>query len=354
MIDVLFLDVGQGDASVVFLPDGTAIAFDCRDDHVLLRTLDSRGITRLRALVISHLDWDHIGGIADVLTGGITVDHIYVHADRRLDPRAPGADGAKKLVAQIRDGEDAGSWRVEAPTASDRAIAEGDGWAIHLVAPRHADTDLGQALDGVELTPNRHSVVLRIQLGDQVVLIGGDAPLASWAKVHNPRAHVFRTPHHGGSIDDGGIPDGWSAEKLYQVVEPEVAVVSVGTNNGHEHPKPDWIRPLIGGSACRLMCTQVTERCHPGIKSGSAKETRQRLLDLLGTRPFVEPLWRHYEDAQRLAGRRQDTEVPCAGTVVVHLRPGQPAMVFPRIADQRPVIDTWTSPLCRPAHLGPG
>jgi len=105
-------------------------------------------------------------------------------------------------------------------------------------------------------------------MSGRTVLIGGDAPLRTWSglpPVDLP-ADVFRIPHHGGALDDGGVPSGWSAEQLYDGVKPHTAIISVGTRNRHDHPNPDWSSPLMRGS-CRLVCTQATERCQPGLKT---------------------------------------------------------------------------------------
>ncbi|MCA9526727.1 MAG: MBL fold metallo-hydrolase [Myxococcales bacterium] len=345
-IDILFLDVGQGDASLIFLPTGGVIAFDCKDAHVLLKTLDSRDIRRLDALVLSHLDLDHVGGVPALLTA-IEVKTIFVNRDRDISPTAPRAKKARKLVARVTDGDRRGTFRVEAATERATPIAEGDGWSVHLAAPRHATSALQPALDGRELEPNRHSVVLRVQVGDQArVLIGADAPLASWAQVRALSAEVFRVPHHGGAIDDGGIPPTWDVSRLYREVGADVTVISVGSNNRFNHPAVDWIRPLTGG-ACTLMCTQVTPRCHPdvneggGIRGGLARSS-------VGREGFVEPLWRHYRDPANVAGAKATREVPCAGTVVVHLAAGGPPRVLPSAAAHGAVVESWDAPLCRP------
>ena len=53
------------------------------------------------------------------------------------------------------------------------------------------------------------------------MLIGADAPLLSWSELPSAelRAEAFRIPHHGGALDDGGTPAGWSVRRLY--AEPQ-------------------------------------------------------------------------------------------------------------------------------------
>lgn len=58
-LEVLMLDVGQGDASIIRPPDGPPVIFDCKDAHVVLRTLEQRGDHgSVAAVIFSHLDRD--------------------------------------------------------------------------------------------------------------------------------------------------------------------------------------------------------------------------------------------------------------------------------------------------------
>ena len=154
----------------------------------------------------------------------------------------------------------------------------------------------------------------------------------------DPKARVFRIPHHGGALSDGGVPAGWTAQRLYDTVRAETAVVSVGTNNHPKHPSPEWLSPACNHG--RLMCTQVTARCHPGILDdvdGLRNEVAQ-------TRSLVEPDWWHLED--RYGKGRTNIGVPCAGSVVVTMSPTQ-LRVRPLRGKHEDVVDLWDGPLCK-------
>jgi hypothetical protein len=194
------------------------------------------------------------------------------------------------------------------------------------------------------------------------VLIGGDAPLRTWSEIDERGARVFRVPHHGGAIDDGGVPEGWSADRLYAEVSPDVAVLWVGTNNRWDHPNETWVDPLIGRPSCRLLCTQVTGRCHPDFdraapadqRASAIAQERDRLPSPHEDRNhFAEPPWRHYrhsKDMKRATGvRRDQLEVPCAGTISVRIDDGgkldvDPSDAHPSLARR---IGRWSNPMCR-------
>lgn len=66
---VTFLDVGQGDSTVVALPAGDGLLVDCPtgSDHTVVDKLEGASITTLNLVVITHSDIDHAGGVVDVI-----------------------------------------------------------------------------------------------------------------------------------------------------------------------------------------------------------------------------------------------------------------------------------------------
>ncbi|PRQ05679.1 hypothetical protein ENSA7_44120 [Enhygromyxa salina] len=158
------------------------------------------------------------------------------------------------------------------------------------------------------------SAVLRITRGDSAVLIGGDAPLGSWERLdgRNPellRAEAIRVPHHCGHATEGGTE--WTEyEQLYTAVNAKLSVVSVGTNNGYEHPQTEHLVAARRGGQCRLICTQLTPRCHH-----NPPELREAMKDQA---TMVEPPYRHWDED----GKPRSTEVPCAGSVVAWIDAG--------------------------------
>jgi hypothetical protein len=191
------------------------------------------------------------------------------------------------------------------------------------------------------------------------MLIGGDAPLLAWSELPSAElpARLFRIPHHGGALDDGGAPAGWNVDRLYGEVHAETALVSVGTNNAYGHPREDWVRPITGGT-CRLLCTQLTARCHAPLETNAkaggvtrdATEIsvlRGRVLGEPGFRHWAEPQWRHLTDKRR-AVQTGLLELPCAGTVVVSLHLNGAVRVLPSPgSDHDRLVDGWQHPLCR-------
>jgi beta-lactamase superfamily II metal-dependent hydrolase len=325
---VFCLDVGQGDCTFVLPPDDApAILFDCKDAHVARMFVRHHRIKKLSAIVFSHLDVDHIAGgqqfIEDFLTGGGVIDYVYIDPDRPLDDSKPDGKTAKKLIDFIRERGLAHDLQMLTPRAHPAEVdsARHDDWSVRIIGPRQ-ETVTGMARGHLTEEPNVYSAVLRIEFGDKAVTIGGDAPLVSWAAMR-PKdlpAAVFRIPHHGGALDGGGPAPGWSAQHLYDTIGPKMGVISVGTCNPYEHPHPHWVSPLLASAGCMTVCTQVTPRCEPELKSeDGVLAYRDKILRKRWAEDAA-PAWRHRPDGRYRYDNPPRNEVPCAGTIEIVLR----------------------------------
>ena len=72
--EVIFWDVGQGDASTVRLSDGTYILIDAgpiaKQGNPLSRWFAANPTARVRKVVLTHNHRDHFGGLVSLLEGG--------------------------------------------------------------------------------------------------------------------------------------------------------------------------------------------------------------------------------------------------------------------------------------------
>ena len=313
------------------------MVFDCRDDYVVHKLLTHWGMTDLDSVIVSHLDWDHIAAVKQLLERDeISTRHVYINVDRDIMDTHADANAAKALVDHVKAG-DRRDWILVGAQVQARPIAEGQDWSIEILAPRQAQV-VTRERTGKWEDPNTLSVVLRVRMGSNVALIGGDAPLLTWSKIAEPKARVFRVPHHGGALSDGGIPPGWSAKRLYDEVQAETAVVSVGTTNQPKHPSADWVGPACEHG--KLMCTQVTPRCHPDVRD----DVDNHRSDVIRKGALVEADWWHLE--QRCGTGRTNRGVPCAGSVVVTMSSKQ-LRVRPLPRKHGEVVDLWDHALCK-------
>jgi beta-lactamase superfamily II metal-dependent hydrolase len=351
LLKVFFLDVGQGDCTFVVPPSSECapILFDCRDAYVAERFVANHGITDLAAVVASHLDEDHIAGLLPFLT-------THFEAKRRVEKlvlfvdRVPKRDRNETLRGLVRK---AVAWEQEPPHEGfvlqaphrDREgpleVARGDGWCVELVLP-FVGSVAESLLEGAD-DPNACSSVLRVTRGGTSILIGGDAPLGSWERLEEARraARVIRVPHHGGEIREGGKH--WTRfEQLYDAVGADLAAISVGTKNGHHHPLELHAAAARRGDECRLLCTQLTPRCHD-----EPLALRDEALAQAGG---VEWPYRHrVVPGHPTKSRRPREEVPCAGTIAASMDATGRLSVLPEEKDAHAaLIRRVDHPLCMP------
>jgi competence protein ComEC len=345
-LGIYVLDVGQGDCTFIIPPggEGGSILFDCRDPYVAERFVSNHALTHLRAVVVSHLDQDHIRGIVPFLQGhfdsGRTVESLVIGIDR-----PPGPDGPGREIRTLL--ERALYWEANPPCegfvledATRRReplrIAGGPDWFVELVLPFHGDVMRAAGLGDAD--PNTCSAVMRICRARTSVLVGGDAPLSSWDRLEPALlpARAIRVPHHAGGTERGGRYA--SYEDLYRTIDAQHALISVGTNNNYGHPAPAHVAAARRGGACRVRCTQLTPRCHP-----SPSDLRSEAL-----RHAAGVEWPYRHHARSGDPRRTPTqETPCAGTMAVSIDALGRLSILPRPGGAHDkLIRKVPAPLC--------
>lgn len=250
-VEVVALDVGQGDALAIRTPRGRWILVDAgprspefdAGERVVLPYLRRRGVSSLELLILTHPDLDHMGG-APALLRGLRVRSV---AD-------PGhAVGKESFLEALEAARERGiPWRVLQGGDS----LEVDGVAFRVLAPEGvgeaggADGEGGgegaggrpSPGTGREEDPNDRSVVLELRYGAFAALLTGDAPVAAelgfLPRLLSPRVQVLKVAHHGSRTSTGS--------ELLERTAPEVALVSVGRRNRFGHPHPEVLERLEG------------------------------------------------------------------------------------------------------------
>ena len=211
--ELVAVDVGQGTAVLVrtrhhLLVVDAGPQYSRISDagaRVLLPLLRARGERRIDALVASHRDTDHVGGMASLLRGVPTGQLLHsLDADHPL--LAAGV-----AHAPCRAGE-AWTW---------------DGVRFEVLHP----------VDGLFVAwPNARSCVVRVSTPTASALLPGDVErgqeLALVARYGDTLASsVLVAPHHGSRTS--------SSEPFLDTVRPAVAIVQSGYRNRFGHPAPD-------------------------------------------------------------------------------------------------------------------
>jgi competence protein ComEC len=216
-LTVSFLDVGQGDATLIQHPDGSAVLFDGGPaDARVARLLGQAGVDRLSAVVATHASADHHGGLEEVLRR-FPVDLLLDGGDGTADPdfRRMLAT-AQELGIPIRQAH------------ADQHLRAG-AIAISVLSP--APRPPGPAPED----PNPRAVVAIVSSGGFDLMLSADAESPTLGALDMPDVDAMKVPHHG-SADPG-------LGAVLRALRPEVAVVEVGENS-YGHPHPDTLRAL--------------------------------------------------------------------------------------------------------------
>ncbi len=208
---VRVLDVGQGDSILLDPPAADPVLIDTGAPGAgVTERLRELGVESLAAVVISHDQSDHAGGLAELLESLPVGRVVYGVVDPRLRRLALAAGSTPVRLAE--GGElDSGPLRLTA-----------------LWPPRELATQASE-------DPNPLCLVLIAEWRHFSILLPGDAE-AEAAPIDPGPIDVLKVAHHGS--DDAGL------DALLDHTAPKLAVISVGEDNPYGHPTPETISTL--------------------------------------------------------------------------------------------------------------
>lgn len=230
-LQVHFLDVGQGDCTIV-LCDGEAMVIDggpaSASSFVYSYIKNTLGLQHVDYIISTHPHLDHVYGLSAVLNA-VPVDLILT----------PVLEWDSKAFNSMLRYADAQGTPVAVPEEGDTLQLGGAKVTILHCWPEAID--YGRTNDS--------SIVTRIDYGDTSFIITGDAE--DWSEYMmiddgmNLKANVLRVSHHGSGTG--------SSLEFLQAVQPEYAVISVGKDNGYGHPHQEVLDRLnkIGAKVLR-------------------------------------------------------------------------------------------------------
>ncbi|HKN94592.1 MAG TPA: ComEC/Rec2 family competence protein [Thermoleophilaceae bacterium] len=217
-LTVSFLDVGQGDATLIQDPSGAAVLFDGGPPEArAARLIRNLGVKRLSLVVATHQSRDHQGGLHEVLRRfpvGLMLD---------------GGDGTRDPDFRALE-QEADARGIRRVTARAGETLRAGGLTVQILSP-------GPRPPGPPPSdPNARAVVAVIRDGGFSLFLSADAESPSLLPLALPRVTAMKVPHHGSA--DPGLP------QVLARLRPQVAAIEVGAHNTYGHPRPSTLAAL--------------------------------------------------------------------------------------------------------------
>jgi competence protein ComEC len=219
-LTVDYLDVGQGDATLIRDHSGTAVLFDGGVPEARVdRVLHHLGVRRLSVVVATHQSRDHHGGLLQVIRRfpvGLFLD---------------GGDGttAPTYLELLREVDRRGIPRRQ--TRAGETLALGP-MSIHVLWPPARPPGPAPA------DPNPRATVAIVSESGFDLFLSADAESPTILPLDLPAVEAIKVPHHGS--DDPGLP------QVLARLRPAVATIETGRGNDYGHPRPSTLDALRG------------------------------------------------------------------------------------------------------------
>jgi len=219
---ISFLDVGQGTATLLELPDGANILIDGGGPNstsfnvgrkIIAPFLWYKRIRRLTMLIITHPDSDHFNGLP-FISRHFLPGVVYING------QAGDANGYQELLKLLAEQQ----IPIHQARAGEILLNNDSGELTCLGMPGLATGNMAE---------NDHSLVVRLHYGETSFLFPGDIEQPAEAllvRSGHLKSDVLLAPHHGSKTS--------SSTDFIKAVSPQLIVVSAGRARKNRYPSP--------------------------------------------------------------------------------------------------------------------
>lgn len=221
-LSVHFIDVGQGDCQLI-KSGSKSVLIDCGEKEYysdVIQYLKNQEITKLDYVIVTHPHSDHAGGMSYILEEFKIGTLIMPKLKESITPATSTYTRILKAVE---------SKKITFKYAEPGKTYKLDNAQMTILSPLNDYNDL-----------NNYSVAVKLVHGENSFLFTGDMEtkaekdlLQSGADIS---AKVLKVGHHGSSSS--------SSREFLDKVNPEYAVIGVGSPNDYGHPHAETLKSL--------------------------------------------------------------------------------------------------------------
>ena len=220
-----FIDVGQGDATLITSPNGNVLidTSESAAEKQLDAYLSAAQIDTLKYLILTHPDADHIGN-AKFVVENYKVENIILDKEN-VASTATYSDLLEAIELN----------KVNVINA--QGIKDGSGSGTRVNLGSLSLVVLGPLKDYGD--PNENSLVIQAIYGDTRVMLTGDAESKNEADLvakYNLKSDILKVGHHGSSSS--------TTADFLDDVDPSIAIISCGKDNKFGHPHKETVDKL--------------------------------------------------------------------------------------------------------------
>ncbi len=225
-----FLDVGQGDATLLSFPNSGRFLIDAGPGRSILNQLGNYlGFfdKKIDVFILSHANIDHYGGFFEIIDKYQPQAFVYNGADSQ-------SQSFKNLMDLIKE-----RGVVVVPLRAGDKIKIGNNY-MDILSPR-------EEIVFSEKDLNDSSLVIKTTINNFKTLFLGDIGYKFLEKIKEDwQADILKVSHHGSKTG--------TSDKLLNLIKPQIALIGVGLDNSYNHPA-DIVVDLLNNFGVQIFRT---------------------------------------------------------------------------------------------------
>lgn len=232
MLQIFFIDVGQGDSTLIITPSHKKIlvdgggneygSFDVGESTLLPYLLDRR-ITTLDFILISHFDSDHVKGLFAVIEN-IKVKNIIIS---KQGENSENFQNFQKLIQNKK---------INIIVAEKGTIIRVDKYSYFEILFPEANLIKENILNNNSIVTNFHCMEFSMLFTGDIEDKAEKIMLELYKNTDKLNATILKVPHHGSKTS--------STKEFLEEVKPKIVLIGVGENNKFGHPNMEVIERL--------------------------------------------------------------------------------------------------------------